>query len=132
MSWRSATVDLLPLAPSGRAQSDLAQDPLVLTPLGSDANVQIQIDVRTEEPFQFFPRRDADLLDHGAASPDDDRLLRFAIHDDGAIQPQQPFPAAPALPHIGALLVPSALLARVLVEPIDDDGARVGNLVAGE
>ena len=66
---------------------------------------QIEKHARVEEALELVARRGADRLDHRAALPDDDRLLRFALDEDGAVQAQQ------------ALLVG-------LLEAVDDDRRR--------
>ena len=53
-------------------------------------DVQVEKHPRPEEPLELLSRRRADALDHVAALADHDRLLRLAIHDDRAVQPQQP------------------------------------------
>src|SRR5262245_55555642 len=65
---------------------DLVEHPLVVSPLGFYLDVQIEEHARLEVRFERHPRRRSDLLDHLAALADDDALLRFALHQDRAIE----------------------------------------------
>ena len=68
--------------------------------------MQVQEHPRREEPLQLLSRRRADPLDHAAALSDHDGLLRLALDDNRAVEPQH------------------AVRAQGLLEEIDDDGAR--------
>src|SRR5262245_20769167 len=72
--------------------------------------MKIEKDADPEEPLKFLTGSRTDPLDHLPAFAEDDRLLRFTIDDDGAIQPQNWWRRG-----CGAF--------DRLLEPIDDDGA---------
>src|SRR3954452_9547960 len=67
-------------------EADVVEHALVLPPLGPDANVQVEKHLCVEELLEILARRDADAFDHLAATAHDDRLLRLALDDDGAVQ----------------------------------------------
>ena len=103
MANRAAVSDVRRRA---RWQPQLVERALVFAPVGADLDAQIEEHPRVEEAFELDSGApDADGLDHRAAPADDDRLLRFALDQDGAVQAEQPL--------------------RVrLFEPIDDDRGR--------
>src|ERR1700730_13742998 len=68
--------------------ADLAQDPLVLAPEGFHAHMQVEKDAGPEESLELLAGRSADPLDHVAAPADHNRLLRFAVDDNRAVQPR--------------------------------------------
>src|SRR5439155_13943175 len=78
-----------------RPESDLAQDLIVFAPCGLHAHMKIQVDTRPEKTFELATCSRPDLLDHPAALADDNRLLRFAVDDDGAKQAEQSFASLP-------------------------------------
>src|SRR5881296_368022 len=88
---------------SASSQPYVIEDPGIVSPLGFHLHVEVEVHAGAEESFELRARGGADLLDHGARLSDDDRLLRFAIHEDGTEQAHD------------------RVLARLL-EPIDDDG----------
>src|SRR5512133_1060611 len=46
-----------------------------------------------EEPLEPLPRPGADVLQHRAPLPDDDGLLRVALHPDDRAHPHEPPPS---------------------------------------
>src|SRR5438874_11051820 len=49
--------------------------------------VQVEENPNSEKRFDFFPRKSAHLLEHGAFRPDNDRLLTLALHINGGVDP---------------------------------------------
>src|SRR4029079_19612956 len=76
------------MRPFSLLQTDVIEHGIVLAPLGLDPHVAIEKHPGVEEAFEVLARGGADFLDHLAAAADDDRLLRLAIDDDRAVQPQ--------------------------------------------
>src|SRR5262249_57955256 len=75
-------------------------------PLAPDLHTEVEKHPRVEEPLELLAGGSPDAFDHLAAAADDDRLLRLALDDDGAVQ------------------LENSLRAVRLLEPIDQDGAR--------
>src|SRR3984893_4698469 len=114
-SGRDGEASLLArLARLAPAPADLPQDPLVLATERFHAHVQVEEHAGAEESLELLARRRPDPLDHVAAPADHDRLLRLAVDDDRAIQPED------GLRGIGPL--------GNLLEAIDDDRARKRDL----
>src|ERR1035438_4777945 len=57
----------------------------ILPPVGLHANVQVQIDLQPEQPFHFLAGLGADLLQHGAAGADHNRLLPVPLQVNGGV-----------------------------------------------
>src|SRR5450759_1308756 len=57
----------------------------VLAPVGLHANVQVQIDLQAEQALHFLACLRADLLQHGTAGADDNRLLPIALQVNGGV-----------------------------------------------
>src|SRR3954471_2233498 len=92
--------------PGWSSHSEVVERAVVLAPVGLHADVQVEEDMGREEPLQLLARGGTDLLDHVAVASDHDRLLRFPLDDDAAVQAQDP------------------LVAFRFLEPLHDDGAR--------
>src|SRR5688572_23685809 len=73
-----------------RTHAELIQKPVIVAPLRFELDPEVQEDLGVEEPFELFACGGADALDEVAAAANDDRLLRFPLHQDGAVQPQEP------------------------------------------
>src|SRR3989442_13696320 len=91
-SWFLIRPGLLP-----RPQTDVVQHPFIFAPFRLDPHVETEIHASPEELLELLARRRADAFDHVTALADHDRLVRFAIDHDRAIQPQKPFPALRSL-----------------------------------
>src|SRR5262249_49974022 len=57
----------------------------VLAPVRLHANMQVQIDLQTEEALHLLTRQRADLLQHCPAGADHDGLLPFAFQMNGGV-----------------------------------------------
>src|SRR5947209_2251582 len=113
MSSSLIRAGLLARGAARRPETDVVQHPFVFAPFRSHAYVEVEIHARSEELLELLPRRGPDALDHLAAPPDDDRLMRFAIDDNRGVEPQES---------------PRALRFLGVVETVDHDSARERNL----
>src|SRR3954463_15682697 len=100
--------------PAWSFEADVVQHAFVLAPFGLDAHMEVEEHPGVEKLFQVFAGGDANPLDHLSAPADDNRLLRLALDDDGAIQLEDPAPAFR------------------LLESIDHHRARKGNFGVGQ
>src|SRR5689334_7031041 len=82
--WLYYTID----DPERGLLPEILQDRVVFAPFRFHAHLQVDEHFHPEEALEILPRRRADPLDHVAAAANHDGLLRFALHDNGAIQPQ--------------------------------------------
>src|SRR6476661_6932434 len=87
---------------------------LVVSPPGTHLDPQLDEDLGAEQLLEFLPRLGADALEPLALVADHDGLVAVALHDDGR----------------GDANEPAMLRARLLVELVDHDGRRVGELLA--
>ena len=62
----------------------------MVPPLGLHFHVEIEEHLLLEVLLEPETRRGPDVLDHRTRLTDDDRLLRFALDEDRAIELQQP------------------------------------------
>jgi hypothetical protein len=89
---------------------DLVQRAFVVAPLGLHLHAQVEEDALLQVALQLDARACADPLDHGAAFPNHDRLLRFTVDQDCAVEFH-------------------TIAAGRFLEPVDDDGRREWQLV---
>src|ERR1035438_2206022 len=61
------------------------QEAAVFAPVGLHANMQVQVDLETEQALHFLAGQGADLLQHGAAGANHNRLLPIALQVNGGI-----------------------------------------------
>src|SRR5579864_1634411 len=93
-------------------QSQLIEQPFVVAPVLPDLDMQIEEDRPAEHRLEVAPSLDANSLDHLAALPDDDWLLRIGVDHNRRKDPRRLTPF------------------RRLLELIDRHGDRVRQLVA--
>src|SRR4051812_38362362 len=78
------------LLATARWQAERVKHAFVFSPVLSNLHVEIEEYARVEKGLELLARRRPDGLDHRAALADEDRLLRFALDQDRAIQAHQP------------------------------------------
>ena len=69
-----------------RRNTHLIKYSVVITPLPTDFDVQVEIDLGVEEPLQVLTRLSTDLFDHRATRTDDDRFLRRSLDQNRTVE----------------------------------------------